>query len=143
MENSSARGFLASHNCVADSGDFLANSICCALALGIPLTILFIYILISHCRANWVLTRQYRNTDAFMSELHCFVFVHIVALTVSILIGSDLNSPSLWFMLGIGLLAERIVRDEQRTDKGEAQNQVASEPVGSFRKLPVSVIRFD
>jgi O-antigen ligase len=88
--------------------------IACALALGIPAALLFVYILARQIIGNAWHAVQVRGDDPVMTETHCFVCAHLLSFVGWIYVGSDVNSPIIWFMLGLGVFVSRIQRREAR-----------------------------
>ncbi|MDB6026130.1 MAG: hypothetical protein JWM68_2353 [Verrucomicrobiales bacterium] len=85
-----------------------------ARALGIPGALLFIYIMLSQMFDNMRCSRRYEKSDPLMSDLHCLILANLVAFTLTIYIGTDVNVPLLWCFLGFGLLLQRIRKKEAR-----------------------------
>jgi len=80
-----------------------------ARALGIPLVVFFLLLLGWHQIANLRRSQKLRFSDPFASDLHLLVFAYLVGNFIAIQFGSDLNDPMLWFYLGLGVLAGRLV----------------------------------
>ena len=79
-----------------------------ARSLGIPGLLLFLVAFIGQIAFNAKRTRNRGTLDAVYGDLHCFVFANLSSLTISILIGYDLNWPYAWFFLALGCVAARI-----------------------------------
>ena len=79
-----------------------------ARALGVPAVALFLVILIGRTYSSARLALQLSSSDPERSELHCLAFAHLATLVPEIYIGTDLNAPTLWFYLFLGILVERL-----------------------------------
>lgn len=80
-----------------------------ARALGIPLVVFFLLLLGWHLVMNLRRSQKLRFSDPFASDLHLLVLAYLMGDFVAIQFGSDLNEPMLWFYLGLGVLAGRLV----------------------------------
>jgi O-antigen ligase len=85
-----------------------------ALALGIPASLLFIYILISQIIANARRGWSLQKADPEVAEAYSFVCAMLLAYVPSILIGTDINDPFLWFLFALGLFIRQLRRWEAR-----------------------------
>jgi O-antigen ligase len=85
-----------------------------ALALGIPATLLFIYVLITQIFTNAHRALALRKADPVVAEVHCFVCANLLAYAAGIFIGSDINDPVIWFFLALGLFVSQLRRQESR-----------------------------
>jgi len=85
-----------------------------ALALGIPASLFFIFILFGNIyfNANRALTLQ--KKDPVLGEAHCFVCANLVANSAGIFVASDLNDPMIWFYLAMGIFLIRLQRRERK-----------------------------
>jgi O-antigen ligase len=113
------------------SGGIHNGYLACALALGIPAALLFIGLF------SWGIWRNARlawtSKDPTIAQIHTFICVSLIAYALSIYIGTDLNNPMIWTLLGLGILTERITRREiQRTTTTE-QFSEQPHPLGSTR----------
>jgi len=73
-----------------------------ARAFGIPGLLLFVIAYFGRIVFNAKRAVRFRASDPVVSDLHCFVFVNLVALIVALYVGSDLNSPLVWFYIALG-----------------------------------------
>jgi hypothetical protein len=82
---------------------YLAN----ARSLGIPSLVLFVMIFL------WQILKQMREalkvkqSDPLKSELHAYLCMNLICIGFHIYIGIDLNTPLLWFILGLCVLLVR------------------------------------
>jgi len=95
-----------------------------ARALGIPGLLLFLAVFIGQIVFNAIRTTRHSGTlDPIYGDLHCFVFANLASLTISILIGYDLNWPYAWFFLALGGVAHRISQVEWTEAESSESNQ--------------------
>jgi O-antigen ligase len=80
----------------------------CALALGIPAALFFTYILVSRIIITGRRAMALRKSDPLMSQVNCFLSTNLVALALTISIGTDVNDKQIWLYLGLTVLAERL-----------------------------------
>jgi O-antigen ligase len=85
-----------------------------ALALGIPASLLFIYILSSQIIANARRGWSLQKADPEVAEAYSFVCAMLLAYAPSILIGTDINDPGIWFFFALGLFIRQMRRWEAR-----------------------------
>jgi hypothetical protein len=45
-----------------------------------------------------------QHTNPLRSDLHAYLWMNLVNIGINIYIGADLNSPHLWFYLGLSFL---------------------------------------
>lgn len=83
-----------------------------ARALGIPLVVFFLLLLGWHLVMNLRRSQRLRFSDPFASDLHLLALAYLMGYFIAIQFGSDLNDPMLWFYLGLGVLARRLVSAE-------------------------------
>lgn len=87
-------------------------------ALGVPGLLLFLCACVSQVILNWKQAMLYRTSDPVISDLHCFVFANLAALTIGIYTGADLNNTFNWFFLILGVVVAGIKRAEATTIEG-------------------------
>jgi O-antigen ligase len=109
MEGSLATGGL--HNGFLD----------CAYALGIPAALLFVYILTSRILITGRRAFTLRKSDALMAQVNAFLSANLIALALTVSIGSDVNDKQLWFYLGLTVLAGRLAIKPARAANPMAQ----------------------
>ena len=90
---------------------FLAS----ARAFGIPGLLLFMVAYFGRIIFNAKRTFRFRGSDPVVGDLHCFVFAYLVAMGVAIFVGSDLNSPILWFYITLGDRVAGFKKTEEAT----------------------------
>ncbi len=90
---------------------YLAN----ARALGIPSLLLFLGIFASQLVVQMKQALKWRNQDPFRSELHVFIWMNLICLALHIYIGIDLNTPQLWFFLGLGALLQNLSKQSMQS----------------------------
>ncbi|MGA2747413.1 MAG: O-antigen ligase family protein [Verrucomicrobiota bacterium] len=100
--------------------------IACALAFGIPAALLFVYILSSQIMGNARRAAKIHRDDPVAAEMHCFVCAHLLSFACAIYIGTDLNSPFIWFLLGLGVLTTNVKLAEKK--KAKAVPPVFAQP---------------
>jgi O-antigen ligase len=86
----------------------------CALALGTPAALLFICILIHQIILNTCRAFSLCNQDLFLAEAHCFVCVYLLVDAAAMFIGSDINEPTMWFFIALGIFVGRLRRRESK-----------------------------
>jgi O-antigen ligase len=85
-----------------------------ALALGIPAACICVFILISQIFMNGRRALSLSELDPVLSEVHAFVCANLLADAASFFVGSDMNEPTLWFFLSLGIFASQLRRLEAR-----------------------------
>ena len=81
-----------------------------AYSLGIPATLIFIFVLVSQVIMNATQVHRHRKSDPVLSDMHSFVFSNLVGLALAIYIGTDLNGPMIWFYIALGFLLTRLTK---------------------------------
>ncbi len=108
-----------------------------ARAFGIPAAAFFLVLQVWHALWNFRLCRRLHRLDPFVSDLHLLVFAYVVSYSVAIYFGSDLNDPTIWFFLGLGVLLRHLAPAEAGVSRNLAespQQAARSEPLASIRK---------
>jgi O-antigen ligase len=102
-----------------------------AVALGVPAALLFLFVFLTqifgNARRGWALQRA----DPVAADLHCLVCANLLAYAASIFIGTDTNDPFFWFLIGLGLIARQVKRQERRKTVAPAtfvQPALAAQP---------------
>jgi O-antigen ligase len=88
-----------------------------ALALGVPASLFFIYILLQQIILNARRAYGYQSHDPVIAEAHCFVTAYLLACSAGIFIGSDLNDPMIWLYIGLGTFLIQLRTREERLPK--------------------------
>ncbi len=90
------------------SGGVHNGYLACAMAFGIPSLLLFLFAFGRSIYSTAAAARRYSFEDPVFSELFIFICVNLVSFAITIVIGTDLNNPMIWFLIGLGSLAERL-----------------------------------
>jgi len=96
------------------SGGVHNGYLACAHAFGIPTALLFIGTLLWQIIFNFRRAMWFKSFDPEMSQIHTFIFALLSAFSVSIFVGTDLNAPTIWFLLCFGIITARIYAIEQK-----------------------------
>jgi O-antigen ligase len=89
----------------------------CALALGVPAALLFIFILGRQTFLNARRAYSLQKEDPVIAEAHCFICANIIATACGMLIGTDANAPTTWFYIAWGLFLFQLRSREQHRPK--------------------------
>ena len=92
------------------SGGIHNGYLACALALGIPAAVFFVGFFLWQAFVNGKRALKSLRSAPFVSELHIMVCANLIAFALTIYIGSDVNTPMLWFYFALGLIAHRLYR---------------------------------
>lgn len=101
-----------------------------ACALGIPGTILFLITFLTQIAVNGRRALRLEETDPQLSALQIFVCAQLVGLALSISIGADLNHFTIWFYLGLGVVAQRLTQRENLVEPISRQPVAPTLPMG-------------
>ncbi len=124
------------------SGGIHNGYLAAARSLGIPAAVIFIYLLLRQIIFN--AKRAFKHVDSapLISQLHCYIFANLVGFALTIYIGTDVNAPSLWAFLGLGLVLDRIRKTEETRGPRKISSvaptglQLESATVSAYEAVP-------
>ena len=83
-----------------------------AYSLGIPAILFFVIALFAQIFSSFKRSQSLLTTDPVLSDLHSVIFANLIGIVPSIYIGTDLNGPTIWLYLALGILLTRSARRE-------------------------------
>lgn len=98
-----------------------------ARALGVPAVLIFLFLISLQLLHHAKKALSFAASNPQLSELHMLVFAFLSAHMIFIYTAIDLNSFSLWFYIGLGMLISRV-----QPTKVEARTSVPSESIPRF-----------
>ena len=98
------------------SGGVHNGYLACALAFGVPGVLLFLVVFGTSIFVT-AKNAMHDRVDPLLGELLIFVCVNLVALSISIAIGTDVNNPMIWFFMTFGVLVLRLFRGNEPAEK--------------------------
>lgn len=115
------------------SGNIHNGYISAAMALGVPAALLFVAILALQLIKTATGTRASIMDDAFSRSFYTLALAHLSAVSVSILIGTDINRAAVWWWLQFAALPAYVpLFAHQRTTPGPAERNTPALRSGSF-----------
>ncbi len=83
-----------------------------ARALGIPITVLFIWIMFHRIGRHWRLAGSIQPHNKKLAEAHLFLCSYLAMTACILLVSAEIRSPALWLMLAMGFVIERITHTD-------------------------------
>jgi O-antigen ligase len=88
--------------------------IACAVALGVPAAVLFVFILIGQIFGNAKRAYNMRKKDPMLADVHCFICAYLLAAAVGTFFAADMNEPVLWFFFGLSIFVRQLRSSESQ-----------------------------
>jgi hypothetical protein len=105
-----------------------------AYSLGIPALLFFVIALGGQLVANIKAVRRSSGHDPALADLHTYIYANLVGLIPSIYIGTDLNAPTIWLYIALGVLLTRMSAEKV----AEPETVATPEVVPYFpKRIPV------
>jgi O-antigen ligase len=88
--------------------------IACAVALGVPAAVLFVFILVGQLLVNAKRAYFMQKKDPMLADVHCFICAYLLAAAIGAFFASDMNDPILWFFFGLSIFTGQLRSAESR-----------------------------
>jgi len=76
--------------------------------LGIPITVLFVLIVVVRMRVHWCKANPRSHPDAVLSEAHIFLCAYLAMILAVMMTGAEIRVPSLWVFIVLSIIVERL-----------------------------------
>lgn len=98
-----------------------------ARSLGIPITVLFVLIMVRRVLAHIKQAASHRHRLSPLFEAHVFFCAYLVMTLFILMVGAEIRYPPLWLFIALGLIVERMNPDTEATGgKDVPQHAVAA-----------------
>lgn len=79
-----------------------------ARALGVPITALFMIIMLRRVHRHWRAAGALLQRDPLLGEANLFVCSYLATALAILMVGAEIRAPAFWFFIAVGFVVERL-----------------------------------